>query len=188
LVLAPAGLAGHVGTSRALRAHGVDLPRLAAPTEEVPWRGGVVRGVVHDENAWALAGEGGSGHAGLFGTVEGVLRFGCAVLDALHGSGPWRDGGAAVDITWTVTPRPGSSLRAGFDGKSEHGYTSAGARLGPRAFGHLGFTGTSLWIDPDAHVVVCVLTNRVHPRRDHDAIRAARPWAHDALVEAATER
>jgi CubicO group peptidase (beta-lactamase class C family) len=57
--------------------------------------------------------------------------------------------------------------------------------MGPRAFGHLGFTGTSLWIDPDARVVVALLTNRVHPTRDNVKIRAARPWVHDALFDLA---
>ena len=77
-------------------------------------------------------------------------------------------------------PAAGGTLRAGFDGKSAEG-SSAGALAGPRTFGHLGFTGTSLWIDPDARAVVALLTNRVHPTRDHVAIRAARPRAHDAL-------
>ena len=71
-------------------------------------------------------------------------------------------------------------MRAGFDGKSPED-SSAGALAGPRTFGHLGFTGTSLWIDPDAGAVVALLTNRVHPTREHIAIRAARPGAHDAL-------
>jgi CubicO group peptidase (beta-lactamase class C family) len=75
-------------------------------------------------------------------------------------------------------------LRAGFDGRSLEG-SSAGTRMGPRAFGHLGFTGTSLWIDPDARIVVTLLTNRVCPTREHLAIRAARPAAHDALFERA---
>ena len=61
------------------------------------------------------------------------------------------------------------------------GGSSAGARCGPRTFGHLGFTGTSLWIDPDAEAVVVLLTNRVHPTRDNAGLRAARPIAHDAL-------
>jgi CubicO group peptidase (beta-lactamase class C family) len=57
--------------------------------------------------------------------------------------------------------------------------------MGARAFGHLGFTGTSLWIDPETRIVVALLTNRVCPTRDHLAIRAARPWAHDRLFERA---
>jgi CubicO group peptidase (beta-lactamase class C family) len=131
-------------------------------------------GLVHDENAWALTGKGGSGHAGIFGTVDAVLTFGMAVLAA-------RD-----DLSWLLRPRPGGSLLAGFDAKSPPPEpSSAGGRAGPRTFGHLGFTGTSLWIDPDAGVVVSLLTNRVCPTRENVAIRAARPWAHDALFERA---
>ncbi len=160
-----------LGTARGLSSRVPDFAARVEPTEEVPWRDGVVRGAVHDENAWALTGEGGSGHAGMFGTVEGVLAFGCAALDATQ-----RD----ERLGWMVRERPGGSLRAGWDGKSAEG-SSAGVRMGPRAFGHLGFTGTSLWIDPDARIVVTLLTNRVHPTRDNLAIRAARPRVHDAL-------
>jgi CubicO group peptidase (beta-lactamase class C family) len=155
---------------RDLAARGVTGP--FAPTETVAWRGGVVSGAVHDENAWALSALGGSGHAGVFGTVDGVLDFGLAVLADLD------------RLEWLVRERPGGTLRAGFDGKSAEG-SSAGVRMGPRSFGHLGFTGTSLWIDPDAGVVVSLLSNRVCPTRDHVVIRSARPWAHDALFDAA---
>jgi CubicO group peptidase (beta-lactamase class C family) len=176
LVVLPLGLGAELGTARELEARGVALDRLAAPTEDAPWRGGVVRGRVHDENAWALSGAGGSGHAGMFGTVGAVLGFGCAVLDALEST----SAALGVDLSWLVAPRSGGTLRAGFDGKSDAG-SSAGEVAGPRTFGHLGFTGTSLWIDPDARSVVVLLTNRVHPTRDHVSIRTARPAAHDAL-------
>jgi CubicO group peptidase (beta-lactamase class C family) len=170
LVLEPLGLGAQAGTVRELGSRGVGGP--FAPTEDVPWRGGRVEGAVHDENAWALTGNGGSGHAGIFATVDGVLTFGRAVLDGLEG------------LEWLVRERPGGTLRAGFDGKSVEG-SSAGELMGPHAFGHLGFTGTSLWIDPDARIVVVLLTNRVCPTRDHLAIRTARPWAHDRLYERA---
>jgi CubicO group peptidase (beta-lactamase class C family) len=170
LVLEPLGIADRVGTVRELEARGVTGP--FAPTETVDWRGGQVSGAVHDENAWAMTGLGGSGHAGLFGTIDAVLTFGQAVLAGLD------------RLDWLVRERPGGTLRAGFDGKSAEG-SSAGSRMGPRSFGHLGFTGTSLWIDPEARVVVSLLTNRVCPTRDNVAIRAARPCAHDALFHAA---
>ncbi len=141
-----------------------------------------MRGAVHDENAWALTGRGGSGHAGIFGTVGAVLAFGEAVLDALDGRGGGPLSGHALG--WLVRERPGGTLRAGFDGKSPHG-SSAGERMGSRTFGHLGFTGTSLWVDPDAKVVVSLLTNRVFPSRDSVEIKAVRPRVHDALFERA---
>lgn len=175
LVLAPLGLDDSAGTVRELAARGVRGP--FAPTEEVPWRGGRLCGAVHDENAWALTELGGSGHAGIFATVDAVIAFGMALLDALDGlASPLGD----VDLGWLVRERVGGTLRAGFDGKSLEG-SSAGARFGARSFGHLGFTGTSLWLDPDAHTVVALLTNRVCPTRRHVAIRMARPVAHDAL-------
>jgi CubicO group peptidase (beta-lactamase class C family) len=180
-VLEPLGLAGQAGTVRGLASRGVEGP--FAPTEDVPWRGGVIVGAVHDENAWALTGLGGSGHAGIFGTVAAVVTFGAAVLDGLAGRGVFGDRGAA-SLEWLVRSRPGGTLRAGFDGKSAEG-SSAGARLGPRSFGHLGFTGTSVWIDPDAELVVALLTNRVCPSRDHRAIRDERPRAHDSLFDRA---
>lgn len=180
-VLHPLGLDAEMGTSRELGL--ASRLELVAPTEDVFWRGGIVRGVVHDENAWALTERGGSGHAGLFGTVMGVLRFGRAALDLLMGH-PSPLG--AHDLSWLVRERDGGSLRAGFDGKSETG-SSAGTVLGPRTFGHLGFTGTSIWIDPDRDVVVAVLTNRVHPTRDNTKIREARPWAHDELAKIGLE-
>lgn len=172
LVLEPLGIADRAGTIRDLAARGVRGP--FAPTETVAWRGGSVIGAVHDENAWALTGLGGSGHAGTFGTIDAVLVFGESVLAGIRSG----------ELEWLVRERAGGTLRAGFDGKSPQG-SSAGTRMGPRTVGHLGFTGTSLWIDPDAGVVVSLLTNRVCPTREHVAIRAARPWAHDALFEAA---
>lgn len=178
LVLVPLGIAAQAGTVRDLASRGIDGP--FAPTEEVPWRGGRVSGAVHDENAWAMTARGGSGHAGIFGTIDAVLTFGSAVLDALEGHGALGD----RSLGWLVRERPGGTLRAGFDGKSDSG-SSAGSRMGPRAFGHLGFTGTSVWLDPDARVAVGLLTNRVFPTRENLAIREARPWAHDALVDRA---
>jgi CubicO group peptidase (beta-lactamase class C family) len=170
LVLAPLGLSKRAGTIRELERVGVRGP--FAPTETVAWRGGETVGHVHDENAWALTGEGGSGHAGIFATVDAVLAFGAAALDAFD----------SPALRWIFRERPGGTLRAGFDGKSPEG-SSAGERMGPRTFGHLGFTGTSLWIDPDARIVVTLLSNRVCPTRENVAIRAARPQAHDALFE-----
>lgn len=178
-VALPLGL--ELGSARQLLRRRSGFAREVAPTEIVRARGGCVRGVVHDENAWALSGHGASGHAGLFGTVHDVLGFGAALLQALAGRGGW----LARDALWTlVRPRPGGTLRAGFDSKSE-GVSSAGALSGPETFGHLGFTGTSLWCDPRAGLASVLLTNRVHPSRDNPRIRGARPLVHDALFVAA---
>jgi CubicO group peptidase (beta-lactamase class C family) len=167
ITLEPLGL--EIGSARDLEREGIDLARRAAPTEDVAWRGGVLRGRVHDENAWALTGLGASGHAGLFGTIGGVAALASHFLRERE------------RLSWMTRERPGGTLRAGFDGKSAQG-SSAGTILGPKTFGHLGFTGTSMWIDPEAKIGVVLLTNRVHPTRTNDSIRAARPRAHDDLA------
>lgn len=154
-----------------------------APTEVVPFRGGEVTGEVHDENAWALVGRGLAGHAGLFGTAESVARFGAALVDAFEGRRP--EFLTAAELRPLLRPRPGGTLRAGFDGRSAEG-SSAGTEFGAESFGHLGFTGTSLWCDPRARVVSVILTNRVNPTRDNIAIRAERPLLNDALFRAAS--
>jgi serine-type D-Ala-D-Ala carboxypeptidase len=148
------------------------------PTEVVAARGGQLRGVVHDENAWELAGRGLAGHSGSFGTALDVLGFGAAVLDAVAGRrADWLTISQAGEL---VRERPGGSLRMGFDGKASVG-SSAGPGFGERAFGHLGFTGTSLWCDPDRDIVVVLLTNRVSPNRDNITIRSIRPDVHTEL-------
>lgn len=154
------------------------LAARVAPTEEAPFRGGVVRCAVHDENAWAIGGLSTCGHAGLFGTAEDVLRLGMALLDVHGDDRP--DWLSPKELAPLLRRRPGGTLRAGFDGKSKEG-SSAGERFGPASFGHLGFTGTSLWVDPDAQVVGVLLTNRVFPTRERDGIRRARPLVHDGI-------
>ncbi len=182
LGLSPAASAGEVpgaiASARQLRARDPRFDERVAPTEHVPWRGGVVRGAVHDENAWAVGRDASCGHAGLFGDALAVARLGAAILAALAGELPgWL---TPEELAPLLRERPGGSLLAGFDRRSGESPTS-GARFGARTFGHLGFTGTSLWIDPDASLVGVLLTNRVHPTRAADAIRRARPAVYDAL-------
>jgi len=171
-------LALSVGSARVLRARRAGFAAHCLPTETVPFRGGEVHGVVHDENAWALSGHGLSGHAGLFGTAIGVARFGAALLDAQKGrSDGWLDSKSLAPL---LEERAGGTLRAGFDSKSAD-QSSAGTLAGGRSFGHLGFTGTSFWCDPDADRVLVLLTNRVCPTRNNPRIRVARPVVNDAL-------
>jgi serine-type D-Ala-D-Ala carboxypeptidase len=170
-----------VASARLWQAHAPERLSVCAETETVAFRGGPVIGAVHDENAWALSGLGLSGHAGLFGTAESVARFGAALLDALAGR---RAGFLPPAVArWLVQPRPGGTLRAGFDGKSQIG-SSAGTRIGPLAFGHLGFTGTSLWCDPSTGRALVILTNRVCPSRENTSLRDVRPRLGDALMDA----
>lgn len=170
-----------LGLERILHYRGVNAsfhdPTIA-PTEHCPWRRCLVQGRVHDENAYAL--EGVAGHAGLFGTATALAELGRASLQALLGDPRWFPPDAMAAM---VAPRPGGSHRLGWDGKSPEG-SSAGSRTSPRTFGHLGFTGTSLWCDPDVPVAIALVTNRVHPTRNNPAIRALRIAIHDAVMDA----
>lgn len=150
-----------------------------APTEVDPWRGRLLTGEVHDENAWALAGA--AGHAGLFGTASAVGAFARAVMRTIAGERVL----AEPDTMRQFIRRagvPSSSRALGWDTMMPT--SSCGTRLSPTAVGHTGFTGTSLWIDWERDLYVVLLTNRVHPKRENDAIRAFRPAFHDAVSDA----
>jgi CubicO group peptidase (beta-lactamase class C family) len=144
-----------------------------APTEQCSYRGRVVRGEVHDENCFAYGGI--CGHAGLFGTARAVLRFGLALLDVLRGRSSFLE---PALLAWALAPRPGGGHVVGWDSKSREG-SSAGALFSDQSFGHLGFTGTSIWCDPVRQRCAVLLSNRVHPTRDNILIRELRPRFHD---------
>lgn len=180
-----APLALSVGSARQWLRRASDFEALVAPTEHVWFRGGALNGVVHDENAWAFAGYGAAGQAGLFGSVVDVLGFGMALLDALAGRSEHFLKRSTVEFL--VAERPHGTLRLGFDGKSTD-TSSAGPSAGPLTFGHLGFTGTSVWCDPSAETVTALLTNRVCPTRDNVRIRACRPVVHEALYTRAQKQ
>jgi serine-type D-Ala-D-Ala carboxypeptidase len=148
------------------------------PTEIVAWRG-VVRGEVHDENAAMIARTGHRpGHAGAFATIGEVMQLALRVLDTLHD----RDAILPPPLARTmIEPIAGGTHVLGWDLRSGAA-PSSGTYFGPRTFGHLGFTGTSVWIDPDEEMIVALLTNRTYPSRDNLRIRAARPRVHDAVV------
>jgi serine-type D-Ala-D-Ala carboxypeptidase len=146
-----------------------------APTELCPPRTVVARGEVHDENCYAFGGI--AGHAGMFGTAAAVLSLGLAVLTALEGRSRWLDQGL---LRWALTGRTGYAV--GWDTKSEQG-SSAGHEFSLQSFGHLGFTGTSIWCDPTRRLCAVLLSNRVHPTRENIAIRAFRPRFHDAVAD-----
>lgn len=149
-----------------------------APTEFDPWRNRLLVGDVHDENAAAL--DGVAAHAGLFGTVGDVGRFAQVVLRTF--SERTLLGSPATMRKMTAkTGVPESSRALGWD--TMLATSSCGSRLSSAAVGHTGFTGTSLWIDREQDLYVAFLTNRVHPSRSNDAIRAIRPRVHDAVVE-----
>jgi CubicO group peptidase (beta-lactamase class C family) len=150
-----------------------------APTREDEWRRRLLIGEVDDDNAWALGGA--AGHAGLFGTVQSVGEYARHLLQILEG----RQGVFQEQTLRTFTARradiPVSSRALGWDTMLPT--SSCGTRMSARAFGHVGFTGTSLWIDPESAIYVVLLTNRVHPKPDNNAIRQVRPALHDAVME-----
>lgn len=175
------GWATEIASSRQLLKRELPVGEVA-PTELVPYRSGLVRGQVHDDNAWLLSETRTSGHAGLFGTARGVLGLGTTLLDWVSGRTVGLDARSREVL---LGERADSSLRAGFDTKNRRGPSTAGSVLGHRTFGHLGFTGTSYWCDPDAETVVVLLSNRVCPSRDNPLIREARPKIHDGLARLA---
>jgi CubicO group peptidase (beta-lactamase class C family) len=149
----------------------------AAPTSAIRAR----RGIVDDENAAALRGV--AGHAGLFGTAAGVGRFARAVLSGRAGeASPLASPATIARFTSRAGAPPGSSRALGWDTMLPT--SSCGTRLSAAAFGHTGFTGTSLWIDPERDVYVVLLSNCVYPTPgDPERIQALRRALHDAVIE-----
>jgi CubicO group peptidase (beta-lactamase class C family) len=155
--------------------------RSVAATQQSPERGHVVLGEVDDANAYAMGGV--AGHAGLFSDAADLSAIAAALVAC------WKGGGALVapEIVrefWTPAGVPGSTWRLGWDGPAAQG-SQAGARLPRLAVGHLGFTGCSLWIDPERETWIVLLANRVHPAvPTSDQFRSFRPRVHDAALEA----
>jgi serine-type D-Ala-D-Ala carboxypeptidase len=160
------------------------VPEMFAPTSVCALRKRLLVGEVDDENAFAMGGV--AGHAGLFAAVKEVDRIVRELLDAYAGRsdllpqrvvrGFWKRDETVRDSTWAL----------GWDSPSRE-YSSSGHHFSPAAVGHLGFTGTSIWIEPEKAIGISLLTNRVHPRRDNQAIRDFRPKIHDLIMEALGE-
>ncbi|MGH9739581.1 MAG: glycoside hydrolase family 3 N-terminal domain-containing protein [Candidatus Acidiferrales bacterium] len=173
-IFAPLGMASSRFTPpKNLRA------RIAPTEKDTVYRNRLLRGEVHDENAWAMGGV--AGHAGMFSTAHDVAAFAQMVSNGgiyAHHRLVARTtieaftalqavGNSAHALGWDVPMAPSTSGR----------YFSSGS------YGHTGFTGTSLWIDPARELFVVLLTNRVHPTRANDKIRQVRPALHDAIIE-----
>jgi len=157
-----------------------DRDEKIAATENCPHRGGVLQGQVHDDNCWAMGGY--AGHAGVFSNARDLLHFSRSLMCEQFLSP------SSLQTIWTRISKPSGATRTlGWDTPSGDGKSSAGKYFSPHSVGHLGFTGTSLWIDVDAELSAVLLSNRVHSNsgqgRENIKIRDFRPQFHDALRE-----
>jgi serine-type D-Ala-D-Ala carboxypeptidase len=144
------------------------------------FRNRIIQGEVQDENAWVLGGV--AGHAGLFSTAEDIAKFAHAMLEA--GAPILRH--ATTTLFTRREPQPaGTSRTPGWDTPTRP--SQSGKYFGPNSYGHLGYTGTSLWIDPGRQLSITLLTNRTWPDCSSQFIKQVRPRFHDAIVEALHE-
>ena len=154
--------------------------RSIAATENCPWRGRILWGEVHDPNAWVMGGV--AGHAGLFSTADDVMRFARAWLDAWHGRESLLPAERVREFAERQRLPEESDWALGWDTPTP-GASSSGQHFSEKSIGHLGFTGTSVWIDLEAEAIVVMLTNRIHQvvKRSRFGLR---PIVHDAIREA----
>ena len=180
-IFAPLGM-------RAIRFRAAVEQRAAIPPTEddTHFRHRIVQGQVHDENCFLLGGV--CGHAGLFAPARDVLRFADAMLAPLRpgASGTLFHADTVKLFTTRAKLVEGSSRALGWDTPSG-APSSSGTRFSAASFGHLGYTGTSLWIDPVQDLSVVLLTNRTFPTRNNKAIQEVRPMFHDAIHDAIQE-
>ena len=151
-----------------------------AATEDCPWRGKILDGEVHDDNAYALGGV--AGHAGLFGTAQdvyGLLKELLNVYEGKPNNGLFRRN---VVQTFLERQTDSGSWALGFDTPTRPD-SSSGQYFSDQSVGHLGFTGTSCWVDLLKGVIVILLTNRIHPNRENERIKAFRPLLHDTVMD-----
>lgn len=150
-----------------------------AATENCPWRNKIIEGQVHDENAYVVGGI--EGHAGLFGTADNVHRLLAELLSVYHGERKSKI--FRKNLLQQFFKRlPGTDKAVGFDAPSLSD-SSCGHGFSQASVGHLGFTGTSFWMDLERSVIVILLTNRVHPSRENEDIKKFRPQIHDAVMD-----
>jgi CubicO group peptidase (beta-lactamase class C family) len=152
-----------------------------AATENCPTRKRILIGEVDDENAFAMGGV--AGHAGLFAPAREVDRIAEELISCYKGRSTFLPNDIVREFWTRDSAVAGSTWALGWDTPSPH-HSSSGHHFPPTAMGHLGFTGTSIWIDPGREIAVTILTNRVHPSRDNQAIREFRPKIHDLIMEA----
>jgi serine-type D-Ala-D-Ala carboxypeptidase len=171
---------GYIDLSKTRRRGVEPVTEIIAPTVDCPWRGRVLCGEVHDDNAWAMGGV--SAHAGLFSTARDIHIFATEMINCYHGRGKlvskdvvrefWKIDNTVKGSTWALgwdTPTPDKS--------------SSGKYFSPSSVGHLGFTGCSMWIDPEREIDVILLSNRIHPSIENERIKEFRPLIHDIIMD-----
>ena len=172
---------GFIDLSELKRKAVVPVNDAIAPTNICSWRRRLICGEVQDENAWAMGGI--AGHAGLFSTAADLDIFCQEMINCYHGRGTLFDKNL-VHRFWTKDERvEGSSWTMGWDTPTP-GASQSGQYFSQKAVGHLGFTGCSLWIDPERELSVILLSNRVHPSTENELIKKFRPQVHDLVMEA----
>ncbi|MFP6655897.1 MAG: serine hydrolase domain-containing protein [Myxococcota bacterium] len=156
--------------------------RRVAATENCPWRERILRGEVHDPNAYSMGGV--AGHAGLFSTAGDVLKFAQAFLDSWHGRSDLLPSAQVRAFSERQNLPESSDWALGWDTPTD-GASSSGKHFSVQSVGHLGFTGTSLWIDLERELIIVMLTNRLHQVAKRSRFML-RPKVHDAIVEGLT--
>lgn len=165
-----------------LRRRGLEpVSEMIAPTENCGWRKKILCGEVQDDNAWAMGGV--AGHAGLFSSAKDVAAIVMRLVDCYFGRHEMIPQKIVREFWKRDETVPSSTWALGWDTPSATG-SSAGTTFPPTAVGHLGFTGTSIWYDPERDLLVVLLSNRVHPDRNNEAIREFRPHIHDLIADA----
>jgi CubicO group peptidase (beta-lactamase class C family) len=157
------------------------VTEMIAPTQRCPWRKKILCGEVDDDNAYAMGGV--AGHAGLFASAKDLDALLGRLNDCYHNLNPMIPQRIVQEFWTRNTTVPDSTWCLGWDTPSPQA-SSAGSHFSPHSVGHLGFTGTSVWLDLEHSRHVLLLSNRVHPNRDNDTIRAFRPFIHDLIVKA----
>jgi len=172
---------GFIDISKVKRRGLAPISDVIAPTLECPWRARLLCGEVHDDNAWAMGGI--AGHAGLFSTTTDVHQIAVELINCYQGRGSLVTQDTIKKFWTRDNTVSGSTWALGWDTPSAEN-SSAGKLFSKSAVGHLGYTGCSIWIDPEKEIDIVLLSNRIHPNDQNLTIREFRPIIHDLVVEA----
>ena len=156
------------------------VAEMIAPTEQCPWRKKVLCGEVHDDNAYAMGGV--AGHAGLFSSTRDIHLLLTRLKRCCRGEDPFLPAPVVKEFLARDETVKGSTYTLGWDTPSPES-SASGSHFSPNSVGHLGFTGTSVWWDMEKDCHIVLLSNRIHPSRNSDKIKAFRPYVHDLIMK-----